>query len=312
MKSKIILVNLISVFLIYVFAEFIIYNYVILKAYMLNSRVWPLKQYMLVCNKKYLDNKYTNFDKFYDTRIEFRPVSEGNSNRKPLLVFGCSFAYGASLLPEQTFTHKLSEITQRTVYNRAYSGWSVQNMLYQLRRNDFYNQIKEPEYIIYVYLNSHIQRIHSEVWMTDNQVFYKKTPRGLEENKFFSAANPFYNYIIKGVHWLYCKNVFAENSAEKKLFQQSPSFLNLHFIESKKEAEKHWKDTKFVVLVYSEMGCEDWKALEKEGIKVVKVKDLTSENLDELKYKISETDAHPSELAWDVITPSLIKLLNIK
>ena len=306
MRLKVILINLLLLFLIYACIDFAIYNCAVLKIYFNNSKIMPLNKYHIIYNKRYLNYKYSSFDEFYENNVHFRPVAKNQYNKNPVLIFGCSFAYGEALNDEQTFSYKLSQYTKRPVYNRGYLGWGIQDMLYQLRRKDFYNNIKEPEYIIYTYIGAHAIRLYSETGIINPQIFYTETAEGLKENKFYTTVNPFYNYVIKGIHLLYYSK--QSNILPPK---QTIPLINKYFIESKKIADKHWQNTKFVILVYSDQGYEDWKYLEKEGFIVIKVKELTKENISDLKYQISKLDTHPSEKAWDLIVPLLSKKLNI-
>lgn len=316
MKKKIILINLILIAVVYFTFDIAIYSYSIVKSFELNSRIWTFREHIKQSVINYFENKYISFDKFYEKKIKFRPDVGLQFQKKPIVVFGCSFAYGSKLEDNQTFSYKLSEYTKRPVYNRASPGWGVQDMLYQLRRKDFYSNIKEPEYVIYVYMQGHMDRLYSEVWMTDTQVFYKSTPHGLVENKWLSTYNPFYNFIVKGIRWCYYARKFRIEY-EKRGFIESDwffyvaKFLNQHFSESREEALNHWNHPKFIVLVYSETGSENWSAIEASGWTVVKAKDLTTENLNSLKYVISETNDHPSEAAWNLLVPSLVKKLDI-
>lgn len=310
-KLKIIIINSVLILLIYFFFDLMVYNYAIIQTYKVNQKQSTFVEYIKKYNKQYLDHKYLSFDKLYDTKIKFRPNEGMQYKKKPILLFGCSFTYGQGPYSDKIFSHKLSKYAERPVYNRSFEGWGVQDMLYQLKRNDFYTKVKEPEYIIYTYINGHIPRLYYEVWMTDTQVFYKNTPKGLEENKFFTINNPFYNYIVKGIHWVYFSKLFRGEINDPNFWPKTTLFLNQHFIESKKEAEKHWKNSKFVIFVYSDSGNEDWKALEKEGFIIIKIKDLTTENIEKMKYRISKTDVHPSEAAWNLIIPLLTKKLNM-
>lgn len=63
------------------------------------------------------------------------------------------------LANEKTFAAKLSNATKRPVYNRSYHGWGIQHMLYQLEDPKTFEELPEPEYVIFsiqlpIYINA--------------------------------------------------------------------------------------------------------------------------------------------------------------
>ena len=51
---------------------------------------------------------------------------------------------------------------QSPVYNRSFEWvWNPSNMLYQVRRADFYNEVPNPQYVIFIAIKDHIVRINS-------------------------------------------------------------------------------------------------------------------------------------------------------
>ena len=69
-------------------------------------------------------------DVFLNKKIDYinvTPRKPDNENFKnpPILLFGCSFAYGEYLAQNQTFSYKLSKLLNSPVYNRAIPGFGV-------------------------------------------------------------------------------------------------------------------------------------------------------------------------------------------
>lgn len=93
-------------------------------------------------------------------RIEYHEILNSDSVEKPILIFGCSFAYGYKISIEKTLHKVLAKYTSRPVYDRSYAGWGINQMLYQLSNEKFYEIIPEPEYVIYVYLSDHVRRLY--------------------------------------------------------------------------------------------------------------------------------------------------------
>lgn len=254
--------------------------------------------------------KLMDFDDWYKLNCPkcFRNPVGLNYKKMPIIIFGCSFAYGERIDEEQTVSYKLSYLTKRPVYNRALGSWGVQHMLYQLRRKDFYKQVKKPEYVIYIYINDHIRRLYNYVYSANELymgLIYKKNKDELTQD----------HLLMPYIDGLYINKIIREYYAQKigydpKRFNQNFDFLKLHFIKSKKELEKNYPNTKFVILIYQDSFTDRWPELEKEGFIIIKVKDLVSVNLNNNKYKAYD-NVHPNGKAWDVILPVLIKKLNL-
>ena len=64
---------------------------------------------------------------------------------------GGSDTWGQELSENETISAQFANITKRPTYNRAGNGWGPAQLLYQLRNKKIYEQIIEPEYIIYTF-----------------------------------------------------------------------------------------------------------------------------------------------------------------
>lgn len=130
-KLYINIIILIIIFIIFeLFSSFITYNLLFFQQtdrvkYIINS----INKENVINWLKWLDygKKLQTFNDTYEQRnyfsVENRYKTVGSKNKKPVVIFGCSFAYGEYLKDNQTFGYKLSKQTGRTVYNFAYSGW---------------------------------------------------------------------------------------------------------------------------------------------------------------------------------------------
>ncbi len=313
---KIIFVNIIILLLILVCFEFVLYKidnagdpfFQLVKD--LNALKYK-EMYDEIINAKYYeqDKKGISYKNFR------RPLIYNESGLKPIILFGCSFAWGCQLNESQTFHYKLSKLMKRSVYNRALCAWGTQHMLYQLKQNDFYNEFPEPEYIIYLYISTHIERIYKYPFINKwgsrsgyNYLRYIDTKYGLKEEKRcqFVPYSKIYNEIILPK--------LMEAEARKNGFK----LLEKHLIEAKKEVDKHWKNVKFVILDYEAdnyfnnyrevLNKENVEKLKKEGFIVIKTSELTDVKLGD-NFVISGADKHPNEAAWDLITPLFVKKL---
>ncbi|MCR5261674.1 MAG: hypothetical protein K6C94_07535 [Candidatus Gastranaerophilales bacterium] len=232
----------------------------------------------------------------------FRKVVYGDKDKTPVILFGCSYSYGNSLELEETFGYQLSKLTNRTVYNYSVSGGSPKETLYLLRYYKDLNKISNPEYVIYTYIGDHVSRITRFGW-TDNYiempVFVKKPDQTLEyQNKK--------NYLHKLRTFMYLNMVYSDAIIYKNI-----DLLNIYFTEIQKEITKKYPKTKFVIFVYDDKGLEDWNTLEQKNIEVIHLKDLSSENFNDVKYRVADDDPHPNAKAWNLIVPALAKRLKL-
>ena len=130
----------------------------------------------------------------------------------------------------------------------------------------------------------------------DEIFFYEKGENG--ELKIID--NPFY-YMFPMV----CVRYFQDFNDNEKTY----SLLRKHFIYAKELADKHWKNTKWILLIYDEYSpIEQFEELKKYGYTIAPAKDLVpSDFYTNLKYRLSATDNHPSKEAWLTLTPKFVK-----
>ncbi len=266
-----------------------------------------------ISSLKYLSKK--NFRKNF--------ANSDDNKKPPIILFGCSFTYGTMLEDNQTFSYKLSKLTKRNVYNYALEACGIQHMYYFLSNKKFYKNISSasypPPYVIYVYIPSHLQRLTSNIFpnsLSSNGciVLYTLKDNNLKLKKMPSFL--FRSFLIKKIFYLIDKKnnkMTIENNYKKFIL------ANELFLQSKKQLEKRYPNIKFVILKYNvENNWEDgyempfmWDVLKKEGFIVIDSKDLIGR-----KFKYNSEDSvqdgyHPSEKAWDLLVPKLVKKLNL-
>lgn len=230
---------------------------------------------------------------------------------KPIVIFGCSYAYGHSLEKEQTLSYKLSHQAKVPVYNRAYSGWGIQHMLYQVKKELFYKKVPEPQYVIYVYIPDHINRLYFNFFVLFDTLYEKFNLRYKEKDgelKEITHDNIFLNQFQR----LYLTNKINQyiilNTAKT---EKHYDFALKHFTESKKEMQNHWKKTKYVVLFYTTTS-NDYilkNKLKNNDFIVLDAGEITNKNLWDNKYM--RKDIHPTEEAWNIVVPKLIEKLGV-
>lgn len=91
---------------------------------------WNKNIYRQFCPAKYW-TKYISIQDWYPS-VEFRDVEKTTQNDKsPIILFGGSYMHGDEITFEESFSYKLSKLTNRDVYNRAFSGKDPKFMLFQ-------------------------------------------------------------------------------------------------------------------------------------------------------------------------------------
>lgn len=304
---KILGIIFLSIFLFYYLIEFICYSGYIKESYPYSGEGKPFRIYYTEKISNFFVDKYIDFDEKYE-QIQFKTLSTNKYNdSNPILLFGGSFAYGNNLEEEKTFQYALEEATKKKVLNFSNAGWAPNNMLYQLKREDFYSNIKNPpSAIVYVYMCADSTFLFREVFINECQVFYDDTPKGLIRSKF-SAGQPFYGYFGRQLRHFYANKIVKNEQKEISLVR--------HFLEARKEVNKHWGDIPFNILVYSYTPEEELHGLEKLhrlGFNVQYAEKFVDESLNQVKYQISEYDMHPNALAWEIISPQFIKNMKSK
>lgn len=249
----------------------------------------------------------------------FRPTLTKYSDKKSILIFGCSFAYGCGLTSKETISNKLSEYTQRTVYNFAIPAAGIQHMLKLIKTGICLTNIS-PEHIIYIYIPSHINRLRADIFLNPLYINGINLKYELKDNKLKLVKSPLNifskTFIIKSL--LYQKDLKRNNSSiENKNY--NALLAKAIFNESKKILEEKYPGIKFTILRYETEGDEAeyleleemWNDLEKDGFSVIKSSDLIGRKY---KYHSQDTnidECHPSAYAFDVLVPPLAEKLNL-
>lgn len=299
---KILFFNLTLIFIFLVLIEV----YISRNNYVNSIKSWKDVVINTISADEYYDNmfKYKDFN-YYARTPKFRPDININSDKKPILFMGCSFTYGTALEDNETISYKMAKLTNRPVYNRGAQGWGLNQFLYMLRRNDFYSYFKEePEYLIYIFISDHMNRLDRYKVMPMEGVFqpvFKKRGDTLIE--------------IKPKLWdRLVSSTYIQSNYNYWHSRVSEDDVKLYFIEAKKALRKQWKNTKLVILVYPlYYNCSKnlWRELEIEGYKIIYIKDLIDIDLTN-PINCAKDGEHPSSSTWDIVVPKIIKILGIK
>ncbi len=295
-KVGIILVNLILLVFIIIGAEY--YSY-------------------LEANK-YFAEAVPYFRKKVDTTVEtlkedynMRKPCGLNYGKKPILIYGCSVAYGFALQEEESFGNQLSEFTKRPVYNFGMSAKGLQHAYYLMKNDEKISPA--PEYVFYVFINDHFRRMFIDCNKIDNLNYltYRAKRGDLIENEQGSLSDKSYLVSnIKNMTYYGLKNIF-----KKQIFD----FFKIYLISMKNEVNRNYPNAKFVLINYdngyfSELTSQRVAEIEKEGIDVVLLNEEFNDKLKMDSYKNPvEKDIfrHPNGKAWKLVVKYLTEKYNL-
>lgn len=252
----------------------------------------------------------------------FRENTDITTDKTPIVLFGCSFTYGSMLDYNQTIGAKLAKLSKRNVYNRGLEATGMQHMLYMLEQDDFYKTIpQEPEYVIYIYIPSHIQRLYLSVFsnVLDTNglsLTYDIKGNNLQKHKYNIPDFLQRTFLVKS--FFYDKGLKIKPE-DKQTKYKNFALTNEILLKAKEVLNEHYPNIKFIILKYNIEGDQDtnfempfmWEVLEKEGFTIINSEDLIGR-----KYKLFSEDTvqdgyHPSEKAWDMLLPKLIEKLKL-
>ena len=267
---------------------------------------------------KYLTkpNYCLNFETYFDGSDNIfkgrKPDGTEYKTNNPIIVFGCSYALGQFLNYNQTFSYKLAHFLKHPVYNRAISARGLAHMYWQTEDESFYKNVPSSDTIIYVMIDDHYRRMM--VSFLDTLDLFRLRHYSITNNKLVADKlnNPLLNvlkssYTIKLLNLKYAQNFINNQQNSDKLTDMAL----IYFLETRKQLEKRWnRKINFIVFLYEDKEIaykeELSRKLKENNFTVISTKELTNDNLNEIKYKIPN-NYHPTEAAWDLLTPKFIE-----
>ena len=242
---RIIFINFIIFFIIFFTADDLIYRYDA------SRRDWTNP-------KKYIiNNPYVHLldvDKYgRNTPIDF-----DFNNKLPVVVFGCSYAYGQNLNDNQTFTYKLSKILKRPVINRAVMAGSFQHMYYQSTKHSFYKRVPDSDEVIYIMIQDHTRRMLVYTFYVNLNTFLLHY--SIKNNKL--VMDNYKNYLYNFLKSLYLCKLINHKWVEyyiknDKNADKITDLEVIYFIKTRENLEKHWKHKiNFSVVIYGYINNE--------------------------------------------------------
>ncbi len=263
------------------------------------------------------DNNTANFKTKYTILKDFNTTVYRKSfikdtNKSPILWFGCSFAEGAGLIDEQTPCYKISNLTGRSCINKAKGATGTQFVYYQLLNDNLKQDIQNTDFVIYTFIWNHLHRLHNYqvnplVYMFNLR--YKKTKNG-ELKQIKPLFKPIYSsYFIKRI---------LNKNLSKKIHKEESDFETFNATMKQIAITVHqlYPNAKFIMIEFPELSRKELplseiKILNSYGIDVIKAVDYMG-NIDvyDKKYWLAD-EIHPKEELWDLILPKIVKQYNM-
>ncbi len=254
--------------------------------------------------------KSYNYEPYY--AHTFREPDIRGKNNKNIILLGCSYTYGHGLNKNQTFQYKLSNLTNTNVFNYGIPSGGPRESLHLLRNKDFLDenlvinntQINNVEYFIYTYISDHLTRLIYD--LNYYAPHFKITKEGkllLLDRKLFYCS-----FLYRQFKYLQAKTM-----PPKKMEDLFITYIK----EINNEIKQNYKTTKntpteLVILLYGYELDIDWERVSKiDGVRIINAKTISDIDFKDKQNQISESDLHPSEKAWNIIVPALVKELDL-
>lgn len=235
------------------------------------------------------------------------------SQKPPIVVFGCSFAQGQFLQDNQTFSYKLAHILKRPVYNRAFPGRGIGLMYWQSIDKGFYKNVPPCSDAVYIIAKDHYRRLFInfidifDLHLTGH--FNQKNNELYLDGKNYLKNLMISSYTYKILNNKYVNWYIYNPKHEQKI----TNTVVLYFVKTRENLQNHWKrPVNFTVIYYNDEPLPYkevlFKKLKNNNFKIIDLSNLTDINLNSEEYKDS-SNRHPTEKAWDVLTPLIAEQL---
>lgn len=298
-KIALILLNIIIIFILLLEADLFVFINKSKKIPIKPSPMWYDAYTILPI--EFFTNKYKNYLSGRDNS-QFRQDLLKSDDRS-VLFLGCSTVWGTFIQNvRQTFPGVFSELTGRTVFNRALPGIGLAETIAMFQMG-FDNKVKNPEYVCYVYIGDHIKRLYEPCFFFRNEfVLYKYKNNNLVEKSDLDVWY-WHSYLLRSLY---------DTIVMKKPYQDKLKFLSDHFLLLNQEIKKKFPNSKFIIFAFeSEDNIRQIENnLTSNNIQIVYLSELSDIDFTQKQYKQNDGQ-HPNEYAWATITPLFINKLSL-
>ncbi len=252
-----------------------------------------------------------------------------DGDKKPLLVLGCSYAFGQGIDTDKIFSSQLQKKTKRKVLNVSSVGAGASECIRNLSYMEKHNLLQDNqfEYVIYIQMYDHIYRNY-DLGILASYLFdiYKQNKNNSLKDKIKYYLN--FSYTVKMIN----SKLHTENGS----FEWRFDYFKYKISKMNEIIKRTLPNSKFVVLLYDDitnpskespvynndsfsfpLDKNNYPEQELSGIKFISTKDLVGDILYQEKYQIKNDKTqylrphHPNEKAWEIIVPALCKELNL-
>ena len=257
-------------------------------------------------NEQYIKKDLNSFFSIDD----FQKPSIGKYYKdKNIILMGGSFTHGYNVDYEDSFGFILAEYLKNyAIYNAGINAASPREMLYILRNYNEYSKdnilpkdTNSTKYVIYTYISDHNRRLLNNVWRISPNFEKYKTLTGKEHLRFYKTGNVLRKSFI--YH-------FYERHYNPKGSIRLNNLFTFYMKEIKQEIDKKFPNAQFVILVFIDNSSYNWQTLEDDGIKIIKLHDISKIDFDSVEYRTSD-GTHPNGYAWRTIVPLLTRKLDL-
>jgi len=292
-------INIITIVFLILFAD-LIYVY-----YQNNSKIIQNK-FMLLSQTEFF-----NESKSRDEDSGICMPTHPEKHQRPVVISGCSIAFGSFLPFEETIGSVISKLTDRKVYNRGRCGSCISHVLYEITETKEYDKMENPEFMFFIYDPClHAARINAYTFSPNDQIEYLSYKIAKKGEVCRSE-----NYKIPILFSL----SFVRYFMFKKRFEQRFNTENIKltialFDKVNQEIHKKFPDIKFIVLLYegnllekdenNKFYNEIIQGIKNQGIEVISINKIINDNSNNPKYKSDEY--HPNGIIWEKTAPYLI------
>ena len=296
---KKILVNLLLIILVFAFIEY--------KSFLVTQTANT--KFKLHADKL-PDNNTSDFKTKYVILKDFNVSKKyksyyKNTEKKPILWFGCSFAQGAGLNENDVPCKKISDLTLRTCLNKSSGATSTSFVYKQINDENFIKENPNADFVIYTFMWNHLHRLYN---YQVNPLIYMFNIRYKYKNNKLQEIKPIFKPIYSSffIKRLLNKKIHSEIKKEEKNF----ILFNALMKESAAKIKTMYPNAKFIIIEFpertgKELPKKEIDILNSYGIEVFKAKDyMKNIDIQEDKYWLAD-EIHPSAELWNIILPKL-------
>jgi hypothetical protein len=238
--------------------------------------------------------------------------------KRHLLLFGCSFTFGAGVPDDQTLPSQLAAIAQGYhVYNYGRVGAGPTDLLDRIQSTDLKTEVSESEGIgVYVMIPDHVRRVppslFSLLFRRDYPYYFERSDGTIARASSFAEASPWLSLFY---------NILAGSQTASYFHFDIPTSIRAQHVrfaarivrEMRDEYLKRFPRDRFVVVMYPWPEVPGMLApyLEAEGLDVLDYSAVSLATRLHVRDYVSSSDHHPSAAAHHLVAEAIANDLSL-